>query len=205
METATSYQHVLANVNHRLKVTILQAQLPNLNVAIGHLYVRLKFGQFLYKTKLMKGAAQWNEEFECVLPSGVTCFGVQIIDKRRFMKKKILAWCEAEIPSDIFRGKTLNTWYALNGDIGIGQNGYINVTLQQSWSAIQSSPIITSPLLVRSMSFTKDQENKRKQDITQIHAMFPSLSKEVICSVLETKGGNQELAIETLLEMGTDI
>ncbi|KAK7069219.1 hypothetical protein SK128_011838 [Halocaridina rubra] len=209
----------------RLQVSIVSAVL-NKNYGMTRMdpYVRMRIGHHIYETQTDVNGAKnprWNKTFQVYqVPKGTNTMHIEIFDERTLTDDELIAWINLQIPEVIYQGETVDEWYSLNGKLGEGQEGTINIVLSYStapapvapvvmlpstgmytYPGFASVPVYTLPPAQQPTSTSPQPRPISEEDLKQLGEMFPAVDAEVLKSVLEASYGNKEVAINNLLQM----
>jgi len=211
----------------RLQVSVMSAVLnKNYGMARMDPYVRMKIGHQVYETQTDVNGAKnprWSKTFQIYqIPKGVSIH-LEIFDERTLTEDELIAWVTVPIPEVVFQAETVDEWYSLNGKLGEGAEGTINVVMSYTTGpAPMAGPVMMMPgvyqadggahgfpgyttLPVYPVTPPHQQAPQvqpiSEEDLKVMGEMFPGVEAEVVKSVLEASNGNKETAINSLLQM----
>lgn len=213
----------LSNPVGRLSITLAQAKLAkNYGMARMDPYCRVRVGHCVYETHTDANGGKnprWNKITQCILPQGVNTISVEIYDERSFTMDELIAWATITIPQQVLNGETHEDWYPLNGKLGDGLEGMINIVLSYSAAPQPCMYPMGPPIMVvpnvgsrvatpmtlyqaPSAGVPAPQSYVLSEtELKQIEEMFPNIDKEVIKTVFEANRGNKDGTINSLLQM----
>ncbi|KAK4886483.1 hypothetical protein RN001_002754 [Aquatica leii] len=220
-------QPYLSNPIGRLSITLAQAKLAK-NYGISRMdpYCRVRVGHCVYETHTDPNGGKnprWNKITQCLLPQGVNTISIEIYDERSFTMDELIAWTTITIPQQVMNGETHEDWYQLNGKLGDGLEGMINIVLSytaapQPYMCPMGPPIMVVPnvggsRVPASMALYPAPSGGAQPpqpigpivlseaELKQIEEMFPNIDKEVIKTVFEANRGNKDGTVNSLLQM----
>lgn len=86
-------------------------------------------------------------EYFSQLPKGVSTINLEIFDECNFTMDELIAWTEIRIPDVVLAGETHEDWYQLNGKLGDGKEGMIDIVLSFSpQTAAQMGQMYQNPI-----------------------------------------------------------
>ncbi|XP_019872497.1 toll-interacting protein isoform X2 [Aethina tumida] len=211
-------QSYVTNTLGRLSITIVQAKLAkNYGMTRMDPYARIRVGHFVSETPTDSNGGKnprWNKVIHSLLPHGINTISVEIYDERSFTMDELIAWTTITIPQPVLAGDAHEDWYPLNGKLGEGVEGMVNLVLSYS-AAPQYVPAPPMVIVPRVDSSNPKQLKVYTQptaavppipvlsesELKQIEEMFPNIDKEVIKTVFEANRGNKDGTINSLLQM----
>ncbi|KAF5301461.1 hypothetical protein FQA39_LY02190 [Lamprigera yunnana] len=217
-------QPCLSNPVGRLSITLAQAKLAK-NYGISRMdpYCRVRVGHYVYETHTDPNGGKnprWNKIIQCVFPQGVTSISIEIYDERSFTTDELIANATITIPQQVLNGETHEDWYPLNGKLGDGLEGMINIVLSynvapQPYMYPMGPPImvvpnvggsrIPAPMTVYTTPSAAPQPQQpvilSEAELKQIKEMFPNIDTNVIKTVFEANRGDMNDTLNSLLRM----
>ncbi|KAL1110188.1 hypothetical protein AAG570_008265, partial [Ranatra chinensis] len=219
----------LQNPAGRLNITVAQAKLvKNYGMTRMDPYVRLRVGHCVYETHTDPNGGKnprWNKVVQCLLPQGVNVLYIEIYDECSFTMDELIAWAHINIPQAVLSGETHEDWHPLNGKLGEGKEGMINLVLSYTSGTGAMNPylygggnMVPPVMMVPSTAqnvfgiqqfapvsvYTQLPAQApvfNQAHLSQIEEMFPNVDKEVVKSVYEANRFNKDATVNSLLQM----
>jgi toll-interacting protein len=198
----------------QVNVTLVQAKLSRSHSFGGFTrmdpYVRVRFGHNCFTSATALNAdkcPRWNQTVVCPYAHGLNRIHIEILDEKTFGTDKVIASTEIQLPEIIFSGNTVDDWYPLDGELGEGTEGLMNVVLSyREVPAHMTNPYAqflpgTATYIYSPSVGVPPPPAISEEDVNSLKELFPDYDVEVIRSVLVSKGGNKDAAADTLLAM----
>ncbi|KAI1730716.1 c2 domain-containing protein [Ditylenchus destructor] len=207
------YAFVPPHTRGRIAVKVVEAKLTkNYGIVRMDPYVRVRVGNTLFETPTSVNggkAPSWNRTVNAYLPNEVDSIYIQIYDERAFTNDECIAWAHIQLPEGIFSNEVIDEWYSLSGPQGEGKEGVINLVI--SFGQVSNMPQVRATgqpdLADQQQSLPPEMVTPgplfTEEELEELHAMFPTIDKEVIRSVLEARRGEKDSTVTALLEMAS--
>lgn len=206
----TAISAVPENVMGRLTVTVAEAKLAkNYGMSRMDPYCRVRIGHTVYETPTCANGARepkWNKTFNCFLLKGTKTIDIEVYDECTFTNDALVAHATLPLPEGVFKYLVVDEWWPLSGQEGHDKEGMLHMIMSLQ-------PFRTGYPVYKTASQQQQQEQQQgeveqtqvlptEEQLEEISKMFPNLDKDVITSVFVEKKGNQDAAVNALLELG---
>lgn len=185
-------------------------------------YVRFQIGEIMHDTPTAVGGGknpQWNTLYRINLFRGMETIHLEIYDQRNFTEDSFIGECDAQIPVDVFNGKTCQLWYSLKGRDGNADENQGDILLIMSLTVTLPENVVVlddpnfgfevepsssiSSVSSRSNSVNEQIPLYSADDVRTIEEMFPTVDRQIIVNLLDKHGGSKDLAVNELLQNNT--